>query len=199
MHCYFNPTTGEVEIQGDSRDITERKYLEEELNRQATTDELTKIFNRRYFMSEAQDEQRSAARHSQPYAIAIIDLDHFKTINDTYGHAVGDLALLAFTEICTKCIREIDIFARFGGDEFALLLPQTTRAQATLVIERIHQSVTEKSSDLGGNRVKITLTTGLACSTDGHETLEALIIRADQALYRAKEAGRNQIGYDISQ
>jgi diguanylate cyclase (GGDEF)-like protein/PAS domain S-box-containing protein len=192
-HCYRNTATGKIEIQGVSRDITERKRLEDELKHQATTDVLTGVFNRRHFLDVSRNEQKRAARFKQPISIALVDLDHFKQINDTYGHAAGDQALIDLTRICHQNIREIDLFARFGGDEFAVLLPGATGGQAMQVLERIHQAVSALPFELNGRQVPITITAGLACSKDGSESLDALLIRADQALYRAKETGRNRM------
>ena len=191
---YQEKTTGRVEIQGVSRDITRRKFLEMELQQQATTDDLTEVFNRRHFLNLAQSEQKRGSRFKHPFAIALIDLDHFKMINDTYGHLAGDQALITFTKRCQENIREIDILARFGGDEFVMLLPETTCEQAHLVVERVHLSVTSSPFVLGGIPVPVTLSAGLACSRMGCETLDDLLIRADQALYKVKETGRNKIG-----
>ncbi len=174
-------------------DITERKKLQEELRQQATTDELTKVSNRRHFIELANSEVKRAIRLKRPPAVALIDIDHFKQINDTYGHATGDLALIAFTKICQKQIREIDVFARFGGDEFVLLFPETTQEQAYDIVERIRLALTKKPVDLEGKQVTITLSCGIASLGDEQTSFDALLNRADQALYRAKEAGRNRV------
>jgi diguanylate cyclase (GGDEF)-like protein/PAS domain S-box-containing protein len=175
------------------RDITQRKRLEEQLRQQATTDELTRVANRRHFLEAAQSEIRRAQRLMYPLALAVIDLDHFKQINDTYGHAGGDQALVAFAKICQPLIREIDLFARIGGDEFALLLPGATGAQAGNVVERVRAALAAGPLKRDGQRVAITLSVGIACLLDGPESLEALLARADGALYQAKEAGRNRV------
>ena len=175
------------------RDVTERKRLEEQLQQQATTDELTGIANRRQFLKLAAQELKRAARLEHPPALVLIDLDHFKQINDTYGHAAGDQALVALTKLCQKHIREIDVFARFGGDEFALLLPETNRAQAYAAVERVRQILAAGPLDLAGRPVALTISVGLACATSAREPLDALLARADQALYRAKAAGRNRV------
>lgn len=193
---YFHQGSDQVEIQGVSRDITLRKHLENELQQQATTDELTRVFNRRHFLSVAQTEQRRAARLKHPFAIALIDLDHFKQINDTYGHHMGDQVLIDFTNRCRKNIREIDVFARFGGDEFALLLPETTCEQARQVVDRVHKAVTAQPFEIAGRAILVTMTAGVACSDAGSEPLAELLIRADVALYQAKEAGRNRIAIE---
>jgi diguanylate cyclase (GGDEF)-like protein/PAS domain S-box-containing protein len=179
------------------RDITERKRLKEELQQQATMDALTGIFNRRQFQHLVLGELKRANRLKRSLAVVLIDIDHFKHVNDTLGHAAGDLTLLAFTKICQKNIREIDIFARFGGDEFALLLPEASFEQAYVVVDRIRKAVTSQPIDLNGKLVSITISSGIANLSDDEETFDKLLSQADQALYRAKEAGRNKVvGYD---
>jgi len=174
-------------------DITERKKLQEELRQQATTDELTKVSNRRHFIELANSEIKRAIRLKRPPAFALIDIDHFKQINDTYGHATGDLALIEFTKICQKQIREIDVLARFGGDEFVLLFPETNKEQAYEIVERIRLALMKTPVDLEGEQVVITLSCGIASLGDEQKSLDTLLNRADQALYHAKEAGRNRV------
>jgi len=173
-------------------DITERKRLEEELKKQAATDGLTGVTNRRYFLDLANRELKRAVRLSQSVAIVLIDLDHFKTINDTYGHAGGDQALLTFVKTCLKNIREIDVFARIGGDEFALLMPETSGEQAYTTVERIRQALAAAPMNLDEKPVLITISAGISSLIGGDEALDTLLGRADQALYQAKEAGRNR-------
>ncbi len=178
------------------RDITERKRLKEELQQQASTDELTGIFNRRYFQHLVLGELKRANRLKRSLAVVLIDIDHFKHVNDTFGHAAGDQALLAFTRICRYNIREIDLFARFGGDEFALLLPEANFEQAYAVVDRIRKAVTTQPIDLDGKLVSITISSGITNLSETEETFDKLLSQADQALYRAKEAGRNKVvGY----
>ena len=123
----------------------------------------------------------------------MIDIDHFKFINDTYGHAAGDQALSTFAKICLTNIREIDMFARVGGDEFALLLPETKLEQAYTIVERIRQNLLPLPIDLAGNPVLITISSGISILESKDDSLDALLSRADQALYQAKEAGRNRV------
>jgi diguanylate cyclase (GGDEF)-like protein/PAS domain S-box-containing protein len=175
------------------RDITESRRLKEELQQQATTDELTKVSNRRNFLKLALPELTRAIRLKRTLAIVLIDIDHFKDVNDTLGHAVGDQVLMTFTKICQKNIREIDLFARFGGDEFVLLLPEAGPEQAHVVTERIRTAITVTPFDLGGTLVSITISSGIANLSGDEETFDELLSRADQALYRAKKTGRNQV------
>ncbi len=172
-------------------DISERKRLEEELQNRAVTDELTGIFNRRHLLELAPGEIKRAMRLKHPLSIALIDIDHFKHLNDTYGHAVGDQVLLAFTKTCQKNIREIDIFARFGGDEFVLVFPATKLDQAFEVVERVRRDLTAHVLQFNGKPVSITISSGISGLVSDAVTLDSLLERADQALYRAKAAGRN--------
>jgi diguanylate cyclase (GGDEF)-like protein len=175
-------------------DIVENKRAEEALQQQATTDELTGVMNRRHFLTMASHELKRVARLNHPLSVALIDLDYFKQVNDTYGHAGGDQVLKMFTRICQQHIREIDLLARFGGDEFVLLLPVTTGEQAYEVVERVRLALTVQVVELNGGRVPITISVGIAaCHTSEPQVLEILLDRADQALYHAKKAGRNRI------
>ena len=174
-------------------DITERRSLQEELQRQATTDSLTGVSNRRYFIEMATNEIKRSARHAHPLAVILMDIDLFKTINDTYGHAVGDRVLVNIARICMEQTRETDHFARFGGDEFVLLLPETTCDQAVNIIERIRRQLLKLSVDPSGKLVPITLSCGLAYLDGVYEPIDVLLSRADKALYEAKAAGRNEV------
>ncbi len=193
---YSNPIMRDgkrVGLRGIIVDITERKQLEDELHHQATTDSLTGIYNRRHFEQLATAEMKRAIRLNHSLAIALIDIDHFKTVNDTHGHAAGDEALLAFKNLCQKNIREIDIFSRFGGDEFALLLPEANCEQAMIVVERIRAAVAAEPIHFNGRRVALTISSGVANLSGNDEDFDKLLSKADQALYRAKEAGRNKV------
>lgn len=174
-------------------DINKRKQLEDQLKQQATTDELTGAVNRRYFFELANREIRCALRLNHSLSLALIDIDYFKHINDIYGHAVGDEALLAVTHIFQENIRGIDMFARFGGDEFVLLLPETSLDQARPILERLCKALSAQPIDLRGNAVPITLSVGIASLVNATDALEALLERADRALYQAKETGRNRV------
>jgi diguanylate cyclase (GGDEF)-like protein/PAS domain S-box-containing protein len=175
------------------RDITELKYTQTKLEKLATMDVLTQVFNRRNFLELAEAELKRAIRLKHPMALALIDIDHFKHINDTFGHPAGDQALIAFAKICQENIREFDVYARFGGEEFALLMPGTDYEHASQVGERLRLIVAQSYVDLGAHTTSITISLGIAELTGEQDTLELILRRADQALYAAKQSGRNRV------
>ena len=175
------------------REIARRIQLEEELQQQAATDPLTKVANRRHFIEKAGAEITRANRHNRPLAVALIDLDHLKQINDTCGHAVGDQAFLILTRIFQENIRPTDIFARFGGDEFVLLLLETDATQSYDVLERIRRLLASQVIETTDESVKITVSVGITSLKNREDTLDTLIARADAGLYQAKNAGRNRV------
>lgn len=192
-------STNVVTLQGTDHflvtmlDITELKRAQTELQKLATTDALTDLFNRRHFFELANTELQRAIRHQQPLALALLDLDHFKHINDTFGHATGDRVLTAFAKVCKENIREIDVLARFGGEEFILLMPQTDSEQAYQVVERLRLATTQLSVEVDVQQVSLTSSFGIAVLAGEQDTLDAILQRADEALYAAKQAGRNRI------
>lgn len=175
------------------RDITARKLLEDELRVRATTDALTGAFNRGQFMELAHAELRRAQRHEHPLSIALLDIDHFKAINDTHGHLVGDAMLVAFTAALRENIRSIDVLARFGGDEFVLLLPETDAVGARDLAERIRLAVAAMAVEAVGSSVSATACLGIGTMRGGDQSLDSILGRADVALYRAKQHGRNRV------
>jgi diguanylate cyclase len=160
----------------------------------ASQDDLTGVFNRRHFMELLQDERERSHRTRQPYSVALFDLDHFKTINDRFGHAGGDAVLRNFCTLVQAHMRVTDRFARWGGEEFVLLMPVTTPVEsASLAVERIRSAVAShdwSSTSVLPAQVRVTVSAGVATCVAG-ESVEALIARADAALYQAKDAGRN--------
>lgn len=175
------------------RDITELKRTQAELQRRATTDELTQVYNRRHFLDLAQAELARTIRFSHPMTLVFIDIDRFKEINDTVGHAGGDQALAAIAQICLAQIRAIDIFARLGGEEFVLLLPETDGEAAAQVAERLRQAVSQTPIVSGDHAITATISLGVAAVSGELDTLGLLMQRADQALYSAKQSGRNRV------
>lgn len=175
------------------RDVTERKNLEQELTQLATTDALTGLQNRRSFFDAAAAEVARARRYGDPLSLVSINLDRFKLVNDKYGHAAGDVALVRFAEICRRHVREVDLLARIGGEEFALLLPATSQDNAARLAERIRQAVHDIAILADGQSFQFTVSMGVAAYRDTGDSLEELMRRADDALYRAKETGRDRI------
>ncbi len=175
-------------------DISGRKAMEEELKRLATTDPLTGIGNRRNLMDQGERELRRARRYASPLSLLMLDIDHFKRVNDTYGHAVGDQALKAMVNVCLKLLREIDVLCRFGGEEFVAILPETRIDGAVLVAERLRQAVGGLALPLPeGGTVSFTISIGVTAPRAEDGGLGNVLERADAALYAAKRGGRDQV------
>lgn len=174
-------------------DISENKRTEEELLRLAATDPLTGAFNRREFTALAEQESLRSHRYGRPLSILMLDLDHFKKLNDTYGHAAGDLALQRFTTVCCNTLRNIDIFGRWGGEEFVALLPETDTDGAAVIAERLRKAISENVLVYENHRITFTVSIGIAQYKDSETAIDAPLGRADSAVYDAKKAGRNRI------
>ena len=172
----------------------EKARLIERLTELATTDPLTGAANRREFFIRGENELKRAARYEQNFSVIMVDLDHLKSINDTYGHAIGDRVLKELALVCKSCVREIDLVARFGGDEFVILLPETIANQALAITERLRQRIAELVFETPRKPIGITASIGIA-EYRKTDTLQTLIERADQGLYQAKETGRNRVIY----
>ncbi|HVH62225.1 MAG TPA: GGDEF domain-containing protein [Candidatus Dormibacteraeota bacterium] len=155
----------------------------------ALTDELTKLLNRRALAQRFLQEMQHARRHRESIAVLMIDIDHFKEVNDTYGHLNGDAVLAELAKILTSGARESDVCARYGGEEFALVLPQTEASGANTLAERIRAKVAAATFPGG---LKLTISVGVAATADA-SLFTQLTDRADQALYAAKQGGRNQV------
>ena len=162
-----------------------------EVQRLAITDELTGIYNRRHFFAEAEKQFSLAERSQDPLAALIVDLDHFKAFNDTYGHVVGDQVLRETARLMAVALRESDVIGRYGGEEFSILLPDTTTKAAVYVAERLISQISDRPIDTDAGKMTIHLSIGVAGMSKETPTLHALIVRADQAMYLAKRAGRN--------
>ncbi len=183
---------GEAALLAGISDVTEQKVLEERLRDLATKDELTGLCNRRHFIELAEIELSRSRRKSAPTSLAMLDIDHFKLVNDHFGHATGDRALFELARAMKETLRGSDISARLGGEEFVVLLPETTLEGALAVTERLRERVGRAEVPIGDGRLaKITVSAGIAelLPTEG---LDALLKRADDALYLAKERGRNR-------
>ena len=181
-------------ICGISTDITERKALLEKLERQATRDYLTGLNNRRYFMERGETELAQAKRYGHKLSLLMLDIDRFKRINDTHGHKVGDIVLQQLAVILRDSFRTVDIIGRIGGEEFAVLLPETELAQATEVAERLRKNVAEADlTQATGLPLRFTISIGVAELEGKDVSLDRLLELADKALYEAKQGGRNKV------
>jgi len=156
-------------------------------------DPLTGIANRRAFLQDAEVQLKRQATEPRPMAVLLLDLDNFKSINDRFGHAIGDRVLQMFAEVGSGCMRRFDIFGRLGGEEFAALLVDTSRERALAVAEQIRSSFVEVTGMVEGKPVVATVSIGVVISYDAVLDLSALLAQADHALYRAKDNGRNRI------
>lgn len=174
-------------------DVTEQKTTEEGLRNLAVTDSLTHVANRRHFFSLAQTELSRSIRYGRNLSIILFDIDHFKSVNDTFGHLVGDQVLEALAAGCKKNLRSFDVIGRYGGEEFIVLLPETNVRRAAQIAERLRKQALGINISTAGGSPAITISLGVAGIQEGQTfTLDELIATADQALYRAKKEGRNR-------
>ncbi len=176
-------------------DVTERRRLQTELERLATTDGLTGVYNRNHFFSLFQQEFRRAERYDQPLSVLVMDIDHFKAINDTYGHHAGDRVLAMFAEVASSILRDEDFLGRLGGEEFGVVLIQTSIDGATLLAERLRRVVETMAAECDGQTIRVTVSTGGTAMARDDREIETILKRADQALYAAKREGRNLVRF----
>jgi diguanylate cyclase (GGDEF)-like protein len=158
----------------------------------ATTDSLTGIMNRRQFMSLAEQEFRRTRRYHHLFSLLILDIDHFKRINDSYGHMFGDQVIKAVVQEVAHILRKTDYLGRFGGEEFVILLSESDSGQALLVAQRILEGVAATTFHIREETVSVTVSIGVTTYQTEDESLDALLERADEALYQAKRQGRNR-------
>ena len=175
------------------RDLTDRKQIEDRLVALATTDPLTLANNRR-----AGDDRLAEAfgrwrRYGRAFVVLMIDCDHFKAINDRWGHDGGDAVLVALVRLCRQCVRETDVTVRWGGEEFLLLLPETGRDVALVVAERLRQTIEAANVERNGEFIKFTVSIGVSEPNQTDTCADDAVRRADRALYAAKSAGRNRV------
>lgn len=163
------------------------------LQESARRDVLTEALTRRAMEEVAADELARSRRHSLPLSLLLLDIDHFKLVNDQYGHAAGDAALRQFAAAVRRCLRREDVFGRLGGEEFCALLPNTAVGGAAQLAERIRQSVANLAVEAGGHRLSLKVSIGVASLGDQGGNWDELVNQADRAMYAAKRAGRNRV------
>lgn len=193
-HALYDHAGNFAGVEGIYRDVTQRKNLERELQRLATTDMLTGMANRRAFLECAESVYAHSLGKGEPLTLLMLDLDHFKSINDRFGHLEGDRALVAFAQAVKSQLRASDVVGRLGGEEFGVLLPLTTIDEGLEVAERILASIRAvQLADDTGQPYGITASMGLGAFRQTDRSLRDALDRADQALYLAKHRGRNQV------
>jgi diguanylate cyclase (GGDEF)-like protein len=188
-HCTVLHNDGRMLTYCDISDIIRNS---EQLERLATTDSMTGLYNRRHFLTLGEAEWSRFQRYHRPLSLLMLDIDHFKAVNDRYGHAVGDEAIISVANGCVDGKRESDIVGRLGGEEFAILLPETDLAQATIVANRLCMRIAANGLTAHKVHFKVTASIGVATASVSMSGLDVLIRAADQALYQAKAQGRNR-------
>ncbi len=178
--------------------FTYQDEIDQDFQRQmfesASRDALTQIYNKRFFVERLQSEFAFAQRHSAPLSLIIFDIDHFKKVNDTYGHLAGDYVLAELAKVITPSIRSEDVFARYGGEEFVIMSRSTDPPSAAVVSERIRAAIDAYDFVYEGQKLPVTISVGLASMPHGSIKEPAdLVAQADRALYEAKDAGRNRV------
>lgn len=164
-----------------------------QLSALARKDSLTGALNRRAFFDAANALYASAIRNHRSLAVVLLDLDHFKRVNDQYGHQAGDAVLKNIVEVCHDTLRAQDVFGRYGGEEFIAVLPDADMEQAKLAVGRIREALAERGVDVDGELLKVTVSIGVSIKMRDDQALDELVRQADQALYQAKEAGRDRV------
>lgn len=168
--------------------------LNKELEELSITDALTNAFNRRYFMEQLKREVKRASRYGPTVSLLMVDIDHFKRVNDTYGHQVGDEVLTGVARALSQNIRETDVLGRYGGEEFSIMLPSTDTPGALVLAERLRKIISQTSFEFKGRPLSVSASLGVSTwNADLKDNFEELIRLADAALYRAKEQGRNRV------
>lgn len=170
----------------------ERDKLMEELKLMSETDELTELYNRRFLYEEAERELARAQRYHHPISFFMVDIDHFKQVNDTYGHLMGDKVLVEFAKTVRDSLRKMDLIVRWGGEEFVILLPEADKEQACIAAQRLLTKVAEMTVETEQGDISITISIGTTGIYAGEEiTFDEVMKQADDAVYLAKDAGRN--------
>jgi len=171
----------------------ENARLFREVERLSLTDPLTGLRNRRGFTDDARRNVDIAIRHKHPLSVLMLDTDHFKGVNDTYGHATGDKVLAGIALVCRELMRTTDLLARFGGEEFCFLFPETTAENALLMAERLRVAISAVRFEAEAQSFSVTVSIGISECLAAEDSLENLLARSDEALYQAKDTGRNRV------
>jgi len=172
----------------------ENARLYDQTKEQARTDALTGLYNRREFELRLAEEHRRAARYAKPYALMMLDIDHFKQVNDTHGHPAGDVVLKTLANILRKQLRDVDLAARYGGEEFVVVFPEISGEAAKKVAERARRAIAATPFRLpDGREIGVMVSIGVSSYPKDADTPQGVVERADRALYAAKEAGRNRV------
>lgn len=202
-HTRSDPKRSTTVIEGVLSDITDRKRMLEELRQLATIDSLTGLYNRRHFLELCERELHRTRRYRLDVGLLMVDVDHFKTVNDTHGHDIGDQVLRLIARLCRDNLREADVLGRLGGEEFAALLPHASLREAGEVAERLRGAIAETAFPLpDGQMLRFTISIGACAVAAETGTTGDLLKAADRALYIAKRDGRNRVmccGGDLSE
>ena len=171
----------------------EKSNLSEQINEMETVDSLTGIANRRHFLNLTEQEMTRAIRYGRPLSALMLDIDNFKQVNDTFGHNIGDEVLAEIAQRCRQQLRSVDLFGRYGGEEFSFLLPETDSSSAMIVADRLQKVISKTPFTARNEAFKVTVSIGVTGFKPNIPSARALLDQADQALYRAKQSGRNKI------
>lgn len=174
-------------------DITDQIIQKNELQERACTDDLTGLLNRRQFIETGDQVLKESTTTCSSFVVAMVDIDYFKAVNDTYGHSAGDIVLIEFSQLAKNYFRSSDIFGRIGGEEFGIVLRQSSSSEATNIIEHFRMTIAQTPIKYQDKIITITISCGICPSAFPGDTFLQLLNKADQALYKAKELGRNQV------
>ncbi|MBI4831283.1 MAG: GGDEF domain-containing protein, partial [Candidatus Lindowbacteria bacterium] len=174
------------------RDLVEIEY-ENKIYRMATTDALTGLFSREHLLQQYNEVFHRSQRYNRPFSLMMIDIDNFKSVNDTYGHPAGDKVLEQLGQLIMEAIRYEDFAARYGGEEFVVVLPETSPENALHPAERLRKSLEARVFEAGDSRFSVTVSVGIAGYPDHADTMSDLVKKADSALYDAKGLGKNRV------
>ena len=202
VNDYLITPSDKLEMMARVRTQLKRKRFADRLRenlhlsmRLATTDAVTGLYNRHYMASHLDTLVKGLADTSKKLSVALLDIDHFKQVNDTYGHKAGDDVLHDFADRVARNVRGVDLAARYGGEEFVVIMPETGTDQAEIIAERLREAIAEEPFTISGSddKLEITVSIGLACCDATTKSSSEILEKADQALYRAKDQGRNQV------